>query len=105
VGSWREPHGRRLSVARSADGAAAGLIKIKGHCDEMFQQWDMAAGTQADFNCPHCDAGYKLVRVEAESGKTYRPVRCKVCRGALPATDGGEVLKYFLVRRPRNRRA
>jgi hypothetical protein len=65
----------------------------------------MAEGNGVDFFCPHCDAGYKIVRVKAEPGQTYRSIRCPACRGPLPATDGAEVLKYFLVRRPRNWRA
>jgi predicted Zn finger-like uncharacterized protein len=65
----------------------------------------MALDTKADFFCPHCDAGYKVVRVKAESSGTYRLVRCAVCRGPLLGADGENVLNYFLVRRPRNRRA
>jgi hypothetical protein len=30
----------------------------------------------SDIYCLHCDAGYKVVRVKAEPGKTYRPIRC-----------------------------
>ena len=55
-----------------------------------------------EFHCPSCDAGYKVVRVAKESGKAYRPVHCRVCRGPLPATEGDDILKYFLVRRPAN---
>ena len=50
------------------------------------------------FHCPHCKALYNVVRVKREPGKTYRPVRCRVCHGPLAATDGEDILKYFLVR-------
>jgi hypothetical protein len=63
---------------------------------------DMSKDVTPDFSCPHCGAGYEVVRVKVEPGKTYRPIRCKVCRGPLAATNGDDLLKYFLVRRPRN---
>jgi hypothetical protein len=78
------------------------LIKIKGRWDEMPTILSMAEDIVAEIFCPHCDAGYKVIRVKAEPGKTYRPIRCKACRGPLAATDGDDLLKYFLVRRPRN---
>ena len=52
------------------------------------------------YQCPHCQAGYTVVRVAKEGGKTYRLVRCNVCRGSMPAIDGQDILKYFLGRRP-----
>ena len=55
------------------------------------------------FHCPNCDAVYKVVRVKGEPGKTYLPVHCRVCHGALAATDGDDVLKYFLLRLSRDR--
>ena len=63
----------------------------------------MADHVMADIFCPHCDAGYKVVRVKAESGGTYRLIRCAVCRGPLLGADGDDVLKYFLVQRPASR--
>jgi len=62
----------------------------------------MAADTKADFFCPHCDAAYKVVRAKAELGKTYWPIRCKACRGPLAATNGNDLLTYYLVRRNYN---
>jgi hypothetical protein len=60
----------------------------------------MTNSVKVDFHCPNCQAGYSIVRVVKELGKTSRPVRCNVCRGPIPATDGYDMLKYFLVRRP-----
>jgi hypothetical protein len=57
---------------------------------------------RADFHCPHCDAGYRMVRIKNESDATYPSVRCCVCGGPLPATEGGEILKYLLAIHPRN---
>jgi hypothetical protein len=58
-----------------------------------------------EFICPNCQARYKVVRVKAEPGKTYRAVHCRDCHADLAPTDGGEILKYFLVRRPLETRA
>jgi predicted Zn finger-like uncharacterized protein len=55
-----------------------------------------------DFICPGCQALYRIVRMKSESGAAYMPVPCKVCRQPMAATEGDDVLKYFLVRkRPR----
>jgi predicted Zn finger-like uncharacterized protein len=53
-----------------------------------------------EFSCPNCQARYKVVRVKAEPGKKYRAVHCRVCNADLAPTDGDDILKYFLVRRP-----
>jgi hypothetical protein len=59
----------------------------------------IADDTRVDFLCPHCDAGYRVVRIKRELSTTFPPVRCRMCRMPLPATDGGDFLKYFLVSR------
>jgi hypothetical protein len=59
----------------------------------------MAEHAYEEFSCPNCQARYKVVRMNAEPGKTYRAVHCRVCHAELAATDGDEILKYFLVRR------
>jgi hypothetical protein len=59
----------------------------------------MIEGAHEDFTCPSCQARYKVVRVTAEPGKTYRAIHCRVCRAALAGTDGNDILKYFLVQR------
>jgi hypothetical protein len=56
------------------------------------------------FHCPRCDALYSVVRVKGEPGKTYPPICCRVCHGTLAASNGDHILKYFLIRRPPNRR-
>jgi hypothetical protein len=44
-------------------------------------------------------------RMRSESGRKYPPVRCCVRRRPILATDGDDLLKYFLVSRtPPNRR-
>src|SRR5262249_52791267 len=51
----------------------------------------------ADFFCPKCTPGYKLVRGRAEPPHATRTIHCKVCKESLPPTDGDYALKYFLV--------
>jgi len=48
---------------------------------------------------PIAGAKYKVVEVEAPSATA--DLTCVSCGGALPARDGGLLLKYFLVQRPR----
>jgi hypothetical protein len=44
--------------------------------------------------------------MKSESGTAYVPLPCMVCRQPMAATEGDDVLKYFLVRkRPRGSRA
>ena len=54
-----------------------------------------------NFSCPQCQARYKIVRMTAEPGASYPTLQCKVCREPLASTDGDDILKYFLVGRPR----
>jgi predicted Zn finger-like uncharacterized protein len=60
----------------------------------------MAEQAHEDFTCPSCQARYKVVRVKAEPGRRYKEVHCRVCHAVLTPTDGDNILKYFLVRRP-----
>jgi len=54
-----------------------------------------------DFACPQCQARYKVVRMTAEPVASHPTLQCKVCREPLASTEGDNILKYFLVSRPR----
>jgi hypothetical protein len=56
----------------------------------------------ARFHFPRCNALYNVVRVKGEPGKTFPPICCRVCHGTIAASDGDNILKYFLIRRPTN---
>lgn len=63
----------------------------------------MAAATGASlesFQCPQCQATYKVVRVEAAAAPDRHAVNCVVCGQELASGDGSSFLKYFLVGRP-----
>jgi hypothetical protein len=68
----------------------------------------MPVADTTPFECPNCDAQYKLVRVETE-GLTFgrdeslpdQHLSCRVCEGPLHGREGRFILKYFLVGRPR----
>ena len=54
--------------------------------------------------CPHCGAGYNVVRVEAEP-KSVDSRLASLSRGTpLRRREGSIALKYFLVNRPRLKR-
>jgi predicted Zn finger-like uncharacterized protein len=53
------------------------------------------------FDCPHCSAQYRLVRVEAQQGLADREITCRSCGAPLQGREGRYALKYFLVGRPR----
>ena len=53
------------------------------------------------FNCPNCNAQYKLVRAEADHVGLYGQIECYHCGGPLKGGEGQFIFKYFLVDRPR----
>jgi hypothetical protein len=60
----------------------------------------MGDGCAVGFNCPHCQAHYKVVRVPGPSGAADTPVFCRTCQQPLTSADGDDILKYFLLDRP-----
>ena len=54
----------------------------------------------ASFICSQCGAHYKVVRVKTETQSLEHLLHCKVCKQPLAATDGENILKYFLISRP-----
>jgi DNA-directed RNA polymerase subunit RPC12/RpoP len=57
----------------------------------------MAATQSVRFNCPNCDAQYKLIRIEADSVTADRQIECLTCGTPLQGREGRYVLKYFLL--------
>ena len=51
------------------------------------------------FNCPNCNALYRLIKVEAGPEAIFREMACRACGAPLPARDGMLVCKYFLLRK------
>ena len=56
-----------------------------------------------EFECAQCHARYKVVRVSAGQQTFNGPLYCKVCGKPFTSTDGAEILKYFLIDRPKSR--
>ena len=89
----------------SKDIKSAGLIQRLD-----LARWQMTARTTwglvtahdnpASFTCSQCGAHYKVVRVKTETQSLDRLLHCKVCKQPLAATDGEDILKYFLISRP-----
>ena len=82
---------------------------------ELIQRLDLARGKMmarttsglltvhdnpASFTCSQCGAQYKVVRVKMEIQSLDHLLYCKVCKQPLAATDGEDILKYFLMGRP-----
>jgi len=63
----------------------------------------MTTDVTADFVCPECQARYKVVCVRSQSPPPATTVQCLVCRHPFAAANGEDILKYFLVSRPRVR--
>ena len=61
----------------------------------------MTKDRQENFACPHCHARYKVVRMRAEPCVAHGVLYCRVCRQPLASSEGGDILKYFLVGGPR----
>jgi predicted RNA-binding Zn-ribbon protein involved in translation (DUF1610 family) len=63
---------------------------------------DMIAKEPASrFDCPHCGARYKLVRIEVEAVDPGGSIACRSCGGPLKSHADRHILKYFLVDGPR----
>ena len=56
------------------------------------------------FNCPSCEAEYKIVTIEARSETEHGKISCLRCDALLPSGDEGVFYKYFLVGERHNKR-
>ena len=63
----------------------------------------MLSSRSSPFTCPNCAAVYEVIRVEADRADD-REINCLNCGEPLAARDGQFVLKYFLLRRPGERK-
>jgi hypothetical protein len=59
----------------------------------------MARSRRQLFNCPHCDALYQVVKVEAGPETVDRQLTCRSCGGPLPSSEGKFIIKYFMLRK------
>jgi hypothetical protein len=59
----------------------------------------MARSRRQLFNCPHCDALYQVVKVEAGPETVDRQLTCRSCGGPLPSREGKFIIKYFMLRK------
>ena len=64
---------------------------------------EMSQSEPIPFNCPGCEAEYKIVTVETCDNVQGR-IRCLKCDAPFPAGEGRVAFKYFLVRRPSGRK-
>lgn len=53
------------------------------------------------FSCPHCGAAYEVVRAQAGPETVDREITCHRCGERLIGREGKDILKYFLVERPK----
>jgi hypothetical protein len=49
------------------------------------------------FNCPSCEAEYKIITIEAPSDTPRSKIGCLRCDALFPSGEGSVVLKYILV--------
>jgi predicted Zn finger-like uncharacterized protein len=56
------------------------------------------AGALPQFDCPTCQAVYRVVEAESGPETIGGDVPCRRCGGFLPGRKGEYVLKYFYVR-------
>jgi hypothetical protein len=57
--------------------------------------------SESSFSCPKCNALYHLIKVESGPETVDQEISCRSCGGPLQGREGGLVLKYFLINRPR----
>jgi hypothetical protein len=81
------------------------VITTRDNCVTSHHRWiasDQAFVKRFDrllFNCPNCDAVYRLVKAEAGPETVDRELTCRSCAAPLPAREGNFVMKYFLLRK------
>jgi hypothetical protein len=63
----------------------------------------MSKSEPIPFNCPACEAEYKIVTIETCDLQQGR-IRCLKCDTPFPAGEGRVAFKYFLVGRPGGRK-
>ena len=80
-----------------------GWISFSGLNKGTLGRGLMTENHPAEFACPGCGSGYRVVRVKADSDLPHRLIHCSVCKHPLTAMDGQHVLKYFLVRRAKGK--
>jgi predicted Zn finger-like uncharacterized protein len=56
------------------------------------------AGSLPPFDCPNCQAVYRVVEAESGPETIDGDVSCRRCGGFLPGRKGQYVLKYFYIR-------
>ena len=71
-------------------------------CANCGHEWEDVWSAMCDDDCPHCGAGYKLVRVDVTPpASVEREITCRKCGASLHGREGRYILKYFLVKGPR----
>jgi hypothetical protein len=55
------------------------------------------------FNCPRCQAEYRIISIEAPCDVPHGKIACLKCDALFPAGDGRAFFKYFLLGRPSGR--
>jgi hypothetical protein len=74
-----------------------GKNKFRGSAIVSAKPYSKSGGV-VHFNCPNCNALYRVTKVEARREIIDRWVTCRACSGPLPAREEQFVLKYFLLR-------
>jgi hypothetical protein len=49
------------------------------------------------FNCPSCEAEYKIITIEAPNDTPRSKIGCLRCDALFPSGEGSVVFKYILV--------
>jgi predicted Zn finger-like uncharacterized protein len=63
----------------------------------------MSKSETISFNCPCCEAEYRIVTIEAAGDEEHGKVACLRCDALFPGGDGNVCFKYFLVGGPRRK--
>jgi len=65
--------------------------------------FNMSKSETIIFNCPRCEAEYRIVTIEAPSHGMHGKIGCLKCDALFPAGEDRVFFKYFLVGRPSRR--
>jgi len=114
-GANAKERGQSGKVSKT-DNCSVASLRMRPHAFPLISVWlmfdqphfanavhnvNMKSDHPSDFTCPHCQARYKIVRMQSEPGVAHRMLQCTVCGQSLAPTENDYILKYFLVSQPR----
>ena len=93
----------KVGMGRRGDNASRASSSCHGVLGGRHPALTMSKSETIIFNCPRCEAEYKIVSIEAPRDIPHEKIARLKCDALFPAGEGRMFFKYFLVGRPNGR--